>query len=293
MISSVVHRFLSAGSAETKRNSLCRALTGLFLLLSSFSLSFLSITASGDSSNDTYKLVSDLVYTYKTEQNNAYDEISALLAELKSAKPELGSAWERIMNYWLYVNEDLTVNAGALPDGLPEDGSLCIIILGYMLNNDGTMQEELLGRLQTGLHCAEQYPEAYVLVTGGGTALHKPEATEAGCMATWLTEHGIAPERIIIEDKSLTTGENALYSARIITERYPEVRHVAIVSSDYHVPLGCLLFQEQFLLTECAANKLQPSVLSNAAFPTETPKGNRLSEQAAYVWKLSEYADLY
>jgi len=249
--------------------------------------------ASADTSDETYKLISDLVYTYKMKQNEAFEDITALLSELKTVKPALGSTWERIMNYWIFVNEDLTVNTGALPEGLPDDDSLCIVILGYMLNDDGTMQDELIGRLQTGLHCAQQYPEAYVLVTGGGTALRKPEATEAGCMAGYLKEHGVAPERIIVEDRSLTTGENALYSCQIISEQYPEIRHVAIVSSDYHVPLGCLVFQVQFLLTECATGKPQPSVISNAAFTTGDTYGSRLSEQAAYVWKLSEYAGLY
>ena len=41
------------------------------------------------------------------------------------------------------------------------------------------MKDELLGRLNVALSCAERYPKAYVLCTGGGTARNSPDATEA------------------------------------------------------------------------------------------------------------------
>ena len=55
------------------------------------------------------------------------------------------------MEYWDYVNTDMNVNVDVLPDGLPNDDSLCITVLGVALNDDGTMKDELVGRLQTDL----------------------------------------------------------------------------------------------------------------------------------------------
>ena len=47
------------------------------------------------------------------------------------------------MKYGDYVNTDMNVNV----DGLPNDDSLCITVLGFALNDDGTMKDELVGRL--------------------------------------------------------------------------------------------------------------------------------------------------
>ena len=239
---------------------------------------------------EIYGLESDLVYTYKMKQSEGLPEIRELLAKMKAASPELGETWERIMNYWVYANEDMIVHEDVLPDGLPEDDSLCIVVLGYQLEPDGTMSEELIGRCETALRSAKKYPNAYIAVTGGGTAL-MADTTEAEAMAAWLTEKGIAPERIITENSSLTTGENAQFTCKIISEAYPQIRWAAVISSDYHVPLGCLLFEEQFLLSS-AYNGTEPvEVLSNAGFRTNTETYGGISgvkNQAAYVWKLCD-----
>ena len=55
------------------------------------------------------------------------------------------------------------------------------------------------GRLEKALECAEKYPNALVMCTGGGTASGNPDATEAGQMCRWLEEHGISSDRLIAE----------------------------------------------------------------------------------------------
>ena len=74
------------------------------------------------------------------------------------------------MDYWNYANNELQVNVDTLPDNLPDGDNLVLAVLGFELNDDGTMQDELIERLTVALNCAEQYPNAYVLCTGGGTA---------------------------------------------------------------------------------------------------------------------------
>lgn len=217
---------------------------------------------------ESYNLVSDMVYAYADRQEEAVDIIRSDLERLSALDPALGSLWTKLMRTWSEVNSGLTVNPGVLPDGLPEDGSLCIVVLGFQLESDGSMAPELLGRCETALRCAEKYPHALIAVTGGGTAWSNPSATEAGVMADWLISHGVAAERILKEDASRTTGDNAEFTARLLLEKHPEVNALAIVSSDYHVPLGVLLFQEEALLREYEAGTLPFSVISNAAFDT-------------------------
>lgn len=217
---------------------------------------------------ESYNLVSDMVYAYADRQEAAVDIIRADLEKLNTLDPALGAFWTKLMQTWSEVNSGLTVNPGVLPDGLPEDESLCIVVLGFQLESDGSMAPELLGRCETALRCAEKYPNALIAVTGGGTAWSNPNATEAGVMADWLMAHGVEASRILKEDASRTTGDNAEFTVKLLLENHPEVRALAIVSSDYHVPLGVLLFQEEALLHEYKTGTLPFSVISNAAFDT-------------------------
>ena len=217
---------------------------------------------------ESYNLVSDMVYAYADKQEAAVDIIRADLEKLSALDPALGAFWTKLMQTWSEVNSGLTLNPGVLPDGLPEDGSLCIVVLGFQLESDGSMAPELLGRCETALKCAEKYPNALIVVTGGGTAWSNPSATEAGVMADWLISHGVEASRILKEDASRTTGDNAEFTVKLLVENRPEVKALAIVSSDYHVPLGVLLFEEEALLQEYETGTLPFSVISNAAYDT-------------------------
>ena len=217
----------------------------------------------------TYQLVTDIIYTMRNRGEEEEPSIRALLAELKEADPDLGAMWEGIADYWFDVCRDFTVNAGQLPDGLPQDDSLGIVVLGFQLLSDGQMAPELIGRLETALACAAQYPNARLIVTGGGTASGNRSATEADVMASWLEEHGIEKTRIIVENRSLTTDQNASNTCAILAGQYPQIRQLAIVSSDYHVALGSMLFAEAALLYAYEHDCAVPyEVVSNAGFAT-------------------------
>ena len=217
----------------------------------------------------TYQLVTDIIYTMRNRGEEEEPAIRALLAELKAADPDLGTMWEGITDYWFYVCRDFTVNPGRLPEGLPENDSLGIVVLGFQLMSDGAMAPELIGRLETALVCAGQYPEARLIVTGGGTAAGNRSATEADVMAAWLEEHGIEKTKIIVENRSLTTDQNASNTCSILAEQYPGIRRLAMVSSDYHVALGSMLFTEAALLYAFEHDCEAPyQVVSNAGFAT-------------------------
>lgn len=162
------------------------------------------------------QLIEDLILYYGCYGEEAADEISDFLEALKETDIDRGKLWENIMDYWSYVNTDLVINTDNLPDGLPEDDSLAIVILGAGLNADGSMRDELIRRLKAGLVCAEQYPNAYVVCTGGGTAKENKDATEAGRMGAWLLENGLDADRLILEDQSRSTIENAQFTLEIL-----------------------------------------------------------------------------
>ena len=236
----------------------------------------------------SYDLVSDMVYAFRHQVPDREGIIARDAEALKQHDPALGEAWSGIMDYWDYADNRMELNYDALPEDLPKDNSLCIVVLGFQLLPDGGMSEEMLGRCELARSAAEQFPNAYLAVTGGGTAYRNPDATEAGVMAQWFLEHGIEEERLILEDRSSTTEENAKFTLAILTEQYPQVKSVAIVTSDYHIPLGCTLFTEAALLYGCEYGELPWRVDAHLAL-----RGYGLTEytnpaeQALYIWALA------
>lgn len=187
-----------------------------------------------------------------------------LLAELGRVNRDSADKWREIMERWTESDSAMPVNIGVLPDGLADSNQLCIIVLGFQLNPDGSMQQELIGRLQAARRSAEKYPDAYILCTGGGTAAASA-ITEAEAMAAWLRENGIPEQRILLENQSLTTAENAIYTHQLLSQQYPQITQAAIVSSDYHIPWASILFQSQFILGSSTI-----TLETNAAYPTTT-----------------------
>ena len=219
----------------------------------------LPVRTEGEPKTPAQRMIERIVVSYATSG----EKDGAAMAELRSLDPELGDKWTRIMALWV---TPVTVNT-ALPDGLPEDGSLCLAALGFQLNPDGTMRDELIQRLKVVLAASEKYPQAFIVCTGGGTASGDPTATEAGLMAEWLEAHGVDRSRLIVENRSLTTAQNAVYSFDILAGQYPQVKQIAIISSDYHIATGTLLFGAEAILRGSDI-----SVVSNAAW--QAPGGS-------------------
>lgn len=212
-------------------------------------------------------LIGEIIHCYGYEENPE-SKLPALFEELDAQDGEQGRLWREIVDYWRYANEEMPIATEKLPDTLPRDDSLCLVVLGYQLNADGSMQPELIGRLETALACARQYPEALILCTGGGTAGGMSAATEAGCMAEWLKEQDVDEARLIVEDRSLSTVDNALFSREILLRRYPQVTTLAVISSSYHVPWGAVLFEAAFLQA-AARGEREIHVAANCAWPTD------------------------
>ena len=213
------------------------------------------------------EIIEDIITYHGCYDTAADAKVDSLLTELKTQDARQGALWSDIMDYWKYANTELTVNTEKLPDDLPQDDSLCLVVLGFELNPDGTMQDELIGRLETAYTCAEQYPNAYVVCTGGGTAKDNPNVTEAGLMGEWMLKKGLDEKRLIIEDKSLTTAQNAEFSYDILLADYPQVDSVAVVSSSYHIAWGSLLLEAQFMKSASEQQTPEIHVISNCGYP--------------------------
>ena len=210
----------------------------------------LSMTVSVSAARSPKEIIQSILNYYRYYESDSMTDVYRLLDELEAVDPAQADDWRKIMASWEYAVNDLESPFGCLPDGLPEDDTLCIVVMGYVLKPDGSMWDELVGRCQVALNSYKKYPNAYIICTGGGTASGNSNATEAGQMVKWLIEHGVDESKVIAEKKSLSSEQNALNSVDILKAQYPQVDSIALISSDYHLRRCYVLFEAALALND-------------------------------------------
>ena len=127
------------------------------------------------------------------------------------------------------------------PASLPITGTHAFVVLGYELKN-GEMTEELVGRCDAAAAAAKAFPDSILVCTGGATGANNPERhTEAGLMKDYLVNAcDIAPERVYLDEKAMTTTENAINTFAIL--RQQGIETLTIVTSTYHQRWGQVLY---------------------------------------------------
>lgn len=91
---------------------------------------------------------------------------------------------------------------------------LVAVILGNRLNDDGSMSEILKKRLEMALRLNALFEPSKIIVSGG-VANPLAKLSEAEVMRDYLVENGVAVDKIVVEDKSMTTKQNAEFSVPI------------------------------------------------------------------------------
>lgn len=228
----------------------------------------------------TDDLIRQMLSYYLYYRNEAQTDFDLLLEEMEKQDPALAETWDGILDFWVDLNQEMEVMEPILPDGLPTDDSLCIVVMGFYLESDGGIRKELEDRLNVALASAEKYPNAYILVTGGGTAAGNNKVTEAGQMAKWLVKHGISQDRIIKEAKASSTIENAQFGSQLLYRDYPQIKSLAVVTSDYHIRRSCLYFNTQAALDAHSANTEAIRVVAAASCPI---KGQSATDEDTQV----------
>ena len=109
-------------------------------------------------------------------------------------------------------------------------GTDYIIVLGAQMKTNGP-SKALQYRLDEAARYLNENPDTLVIVSGGqGTDEH---ISEAQGMYDYLVDRKeIAPERILMEDKSKNTFQNLTFSAELLDK---EKDSVAVVSNNFHV----------------------------------------------------------
>ena len=232
---------------------------------------------------DTLEYRQQLLRSYSTDPDGSSGTIESCLRNLESESPAQGAMWRQITSDWDRLNHSGFASSRSLRDDLAQDDSLCIVVFGYGLNQNGSMKPELYDRLNVALQAARQYPDAYIAVTGGETSGVKG-ISEAAVMAIWLMNNDVSEDRIILEKKSLSTTENAQNTCGLLNQKYPRIKQLAVVTSDYHIALAATVLQTACTYSEAMQGGRKMTVVAGASCATSTPVSGNLSTQA---WGIS------
>ncbi len=114
-----------------------------------------------------------------------------------------------------------------------------IIVPGLKLREDGTAEEELLGRLREAEACWRRGQSERIAVCGGATG--GKNVSEARVMAEALLAMGVPREAILMEDSSRITYENM---KNVLSLLPPGKGKLLVVTSDYHLPRARLILRK-------------------------------------------------
>jgi uncharacterized SAM-binding protein YcdF (DUF218 family) len=128
---------------------------------------------------------------------------------------------------------------------LPEriDG---VLVLGgavdpaLSLSYGETVFNSAVARVLAGTALARQYPAAKLALIGGEGGFVAVGLPESRATLGFVANEGIAPERVILEERSRSTHENALYAKELIRPG-PDAAWILITSA-YHMPRAIASF---------------------------------------------------
>ena len=122
-----------------------------------------------------------------------------------------------------------------------------VIVLGGFTTYDE--QSELEGfhastdRFLHGLKLYKTGKAKKIMLVGGSGSLSNPEEKEGVVMAGFLAKIGVPMEDIIIEKEYKNTRENAINTAKILNEDFPDGKYL-LVTSGYHMPRAKRCFEK-------------------------------------------------
>ena len=196
-------------------------------------------------------LLNDLLTAYEAPSGEDEQRIEADLEAIRAVSDSDGEIAQSIADHWrtVYLDGDyaLCVHDGSerattLEAAMPADiGAHAFVVLGYELK-DGEMTKELIGRCTAAAAAARSFPDSILVCSGGATGENNPDGhTEAGLMKAYLTENcGIDAKRIFIDERAMTTVENALNTFDILDAN--GIESMTIVTSTYHQRWGQAIY---------------------------------------------------
>lgn len=132
-----------------------------------------------------------------------------------------------------------------------------MVILGCQVKSWGP-SILLRDRLDTALDYWQEHPDVAIVVSGGqGPDEH---ISEAQAMYDYLTEYGVDPAQILIEDQSHNTVQNLICTMALLErEGYDRDTEIVVVSNGFHLTRVRMLWGRLFGTTDALSTLTAPS----------------------------------
>jgi len=240
------------GEWDTMKERLTALIVVLALLTGSVALADVYWIKASNASNFG-QLIVELLIAYERPEEGDVQKVNAILEAIRAEREADYEVASSIASHWYSVYVDpngeyrtYLYRGGERADELaesaiPDSEAHAFVVLGYELK-DGEMTPELIGRCEAAAAAARTYPHAILVCSGGATGPNNPKGhTEAGMMRDYLVEKcGIDPSRIYIDERAMSTLENAVNTLEILMRE--GVRTMTIVTSSYHQRWGQVLY---------------------------------------------------
>ena len=227
------------------------------------------------------RLLTGLVQAYEAPSASDDDAIDAALADIRSVSEADGLLASAIAEHWraVYLNPDYALHcmekgateATALAgSAIPDSPGHAFVVLGFKLL-DGEMTNELRGRCRAAAAAARSFPETWLICSGGATGSNNPQHhTEGGLMKDFLVKRcGIAPERILTDEKAMTTLDNARKTFEILESH--GIGTITVVTSSYHQRWGQMVYLAMSALNRNRGG-YSVEIIDNYCYETKAPE---------------------
>ena len=128
------------------------------------------------------------------------------------------------------------------------------ILMGGMISLNSTTENIIfLKNNDRLLNTIELYKKGIIekILISGASGSMSSEMKEASLLKHFMVEIGIPNEKIIIEEKSKNTYENALFCSKILNEMHPDKNSkILIITSDYHMRRSVACFKKMNFKTD-------------------------------------------
>jgi uncharacterized SAM-binding protein YcdF (DUF218 family) len=142
-----------------------------------------------------------------------------------------------VMSWWEVPNQGQDTRA-----------EYAVILGGYADFNTAERSiefNEAADRLTAGLSLYKAGQVKTLVLSSGVTFQEELGPTEADISSDWLLSVGVPEEGLILETQSRNTHENALYTAAMLIEGAPELPHIILITSAFHMKRAQACFEHQ------------------------------------------------
>jgi len=174
------------------------------------------------------------------------------------------SPWKRLTRWWLTATAVYALFMAMVPLGhvmfeklesrIPQQQALPaevdgLIVMGGVVDQFISQERNTVSlngaveRLTAFADLAKRYPNAKLVFTGGSGVLFDQALKEAHFVKPFLVKLGLDTNRVIFEDRSRNTAENAVFTKKLVNPQPSETWMV--ITSAFHMPRTLGAFRQQ------------------------------------------------